>query len=76
MGYAKRYYSVEIDKYNPTVLGECLRKLEEGIPNFEYDWYMHINAGGIDYGIYRRKGFKRSAKCGRFFERGKREWLR
>ena len=48
----KRYYSIEIDKYNPTALTHCLRKLENAIPDYEYDWRIVINAGGIDYGIY------------------------
>ena len=48
----KRYYSIEIDKYNPTALTYCLRKLENAIPDYEYDWRIVINAGGIDYGIY------------------------
>lgn len=45
-------YSIEIDKYNPTALTHCLKKLEEGIPDYEYDWRIRVNAGGIDYGIY------------------------
>lgn len=49
---AKRYYSVEVYKYNPTALAWCLRKLENNILDFEYDWHITINAGGIDYGIY------------------------
>ena len=48
----KRYYSIEVDKYNPTALTYCLKKLEDNIPDYEYDWHMTINAGGIDYGIY------------------------
>ena len=48
----KRYYSVEIDKYNPTALTHCLTKLENTIPNYQWDWRIFINAGGIDYGIY------------------------
>ena len=48
----KNIYSIEIDKYNPTALTYCLRKLENAIPNYEYDWRIVINAGGIDYGIY------------------------
>lgn len=45
-------FSVEVDKYNPTALTHCLKKLEKGIPDYEYDWRIVINAGGIDYGIY------------------------
>lgn len=48
----KRYYSIEINKYDPTALTHCLRKLENAIPDYEYDWRIVINAGGIDYGIY------------------------
>lgn len=48
----KNTYSIEIDKYNPTALTYCLRKLENAIPDYEYDWRIVINAGGIDYGIY------------------------
>ena len=48
----KNIYSIEIDKYNPTALTYCLRKLESTIPDYEYDWRIVINAGGIDYGIY------------------------
>ena len=48
----KRYYSIEINKDDPTALAWCLRKLENNIPDFEYDWRIVINAGGIDYGIY------------------------
>ena len=45
-------YSIEIDKHDPTALTHCLRKLEKAIPDYEYDWRIYINAGGIDYGIY------------------------
>ena len=45
-------FSIEVDEYNPTALGHCLKKLERIIPDFEYDWRTYINAGGIDYGIY------------------------
>lgn len=45
-------FSIEVDKYNSTALGYCLKKLENIIPEFEYDWRMYINAGSIDYGIY------------------------
>lgn len=45
-------YSVEVDKYNPLALAHCLQKLGEGIPDFEYDWRLTANGGGIDYGVY------------------------
>ena len=45
-------YSVEVDKYNPTALIWCLTKLQDNIPDFEYDWRITVNAGGIDYGIF------------------------
>lgn len=45
-------FSVEVDKYNPVALAHCLNKLNDNIPDFEYDWTMEVNAGGIDYGIY------------------------
>ena len=48
----KRIYSVEVNKDYPTALAWCLRKLENNIPDYEYDWRISINAGGIDYGIY------------------------
>lgn len=46
------YFSVEIDKYNPAALTHCLKRLEDSIPDYEYEWRIYINAGGIDYGIY------------------------
>lgn len=48
----KNNYSVEVDRYDPMALVHCLEMLNEGIPDFEYDWTLIINAGGIDYGIY------------------------
>ena len=48
----KTNYSIEVDKYNPMALAHCLQKLNESIPDFEYDWRLIANAGGIDYGIY------------------------
>ena len=45
-------YSVEINKYDPMALINCLKKLSEGIDHFEDSWRFIINAGGIDYGIY------------------------
>lgn len=48
----KNNYSIEIDKYSPAALIDSLKRLEENIPDFEYDWRIFINAGGIDYGIY------------------------
>ena len=45
-------YSIEVDKYNPLALAHCLERLGNGIPNFEWDYHMTINAGGIDYGVY------------------------
>lgn len=45
-------YSVEIDSHNPVAMLHCLQRLEEAIPDFEYDWRLYINAGGIDYGTY------------------------
>lgn len=48
----KEIYSVEIDRYNPMALADVLGELSNGIPDFEYDWRLSVNAGGIDYGIY------------------------
>lgn len=48
----KSKYSVEVDKYDATALAHCLKRLEDGIPDFDYSWRIVINAGGIDYGIY------------------------
>lgn len=45
-------FSVEVDRYNPVALANCLKKLEREIPNFECDWRLTANGGGIDYGIY------------------------
>lgn len=45
-------FSVEVDKYNPTALIYCLTKLQNAIPDFEYDWRITVNAGGIDYGTF------------------------
>lgn len=47
-----KIYSVEIDRYNPMALALCLNKLKDGIPDFECDWRLTANGGGIDYGIY------------------------
>lgn len=44
-------YSVEIDKYSATSLVNCLKNLENEIPDFD-EWRFIINSGGIDYGIY------------------------
>lgn len=48
----KNNYSIEVDAYNPTALTHCLKRLENGIPDYESDWKITVNAGGIDYGIY------------------------
>lgn len=48
----KNHYSIEVDNYNPTALAYCLKRMEDYIPDFEYEWHIVINAGGIDYGIY------------------------
>ena len=48
----KNIYSVEVDRYNPMALAHCLEKLGNGIPDFEYEWRLSANAGGIDYGLY------------------------
>ena len=48
----KEVYSVEIDRYNPLALADALNKLGEVIPDFEYDWRLSANGGGIDYGVY------------------------
>lgn len=48
----KNIYSVEVDKYNPLALALCLQKLADNIPDFEYDWRLSANGGGIDYGVY------------------------
>lgn len=45
-------FTVEVDKYNPVALIHCLKRFENAINDFEYDWRIYINAGGIDYGIY------------------------
>ena len=45
-------YSVEVDRYNPMALAHCLKKLNDAIPDFEYDWKVSANGGGIDYGLY------------------------
>lgn len=48
----KRFYSVEIDRYNPMALARTLKKMADDIPDFEYDWKVSANGGGIDYGLY------------------------
>ena len=48
----KEIYSVEIDRYNPLALVLTLSELANEIQDFEYDWRMSVNAGGIDYGLY------------------------
>ncbi len=48
----KRLYSVEIDRYNPMALAHTLKKMADVIPDFEYDWKVSANGGGIDYGLY------------------------
>lgn len=48
----KTEYSIEVDRYNPMALAHCLKKLSYNIEDFEYDWRIFINAGGIDYGVY------------------------
>lgn len=48
----KSIYSVEIDRYNPMALSRCLKKLGDAIPDFEYEWKLSANGGGIDYGIF------------------------
>ena len=48
----KSVYSIEVDRYNPTALTHCLKKMEDNISDFEYEWRIVINAGGIDYGVY------------------------
>ena len=47
----KTRFSVEIDR-SPVSVAHCLKILEEGIPDFEYDWEVTVNSGGIDYGVY------------------------
>ena len=48
----KNTYSVEVDRYNPMALVHCLKKLNDYIPDFEYEWRVSANSGGIDYGLY------------------------
>lgn len=48
----KKIFSVEIDRYNPMALVHCLKELNNVIPDFEYDWRVSANGGGIDYGLY------------------------
>lgn len=45
-------YSIEVDRYNPLALAHCLERLGNGIPDFDCEWRLSINAGGIDYGVY------------------------
>ena len=45
-------FSIEVDRYNPIELANHLKKLEENIDNFEYEWRLTANGGGIDYGVY------------------------
>lgn len=48
----ERIYSVEIDRYTPLALVRALEMLCEGIPDFEYEWRLTANGGGIDYGLF------------------------
>ena len=48
----REIYSVEVDRFNPMALAHCLEELSEGIPDFEYNWTVSANAGGISYGLY------------------------
>ena len=48
----KTRFSIEVDRYNPLALSNCLSKLGEVVPDFEYNWRVRVNAGGIDYGVY------------------------
>lgn len=48
----KEIYSVEVNRYNPMELVHCIKKLNDCIPDFEYEWRMSANGGGIDYGLY------------------------
>lgn len=48
----REIYSVEVDRFNPMALAHCLEELSEGIPDFEYDWTVSANSGGITYGLY------------------------
>lgn len=48
----KEVYSVEIDRYNPMALAHTLKELSNGISDFEYEWRLLANGGGIDYGLF------------------------
>ena len=48
----RRTFSVEVDKWNPMDLVETLKKLGEGIADFEYEWGISANGGGIEYGVF------------------------
>lgn len=45
-------FSVEVDRYNPMALANCLKKLADGIEDFEYNWRLSANGGGINYGLF------------------------
>ena len=47
----KDIYSVQIDRYDPMLLIDCLTRLSEAIPNFA-DWKIEANGGGIIYGLF------------------------
>ena len=47
----KEVYSVEIDKYNPMILADCITRLSEAIPDFD-EWKIEANGGGITYGLF------------------------
>ena len=48
----KTSYSVEVDMYNPMALAHCFEQLAEKIHDFEYDWTLSANGGGITYGMF------------------------
>ena len=45
-------FSIEVDHYNPLALANCIERLGKGIPDFEWEWRISANAGGIDYGLF------------------------
>lgn len=48
----KEIYSVEINRYNPMAIVNAFKKMADIIPDFEYNWRLSANGGGIDYGLY------------------------
>lgn len=48
----KEIYTVKLDVYDPDLLIYCLKEMDGEVKDFEYEWSIRANAGGIDYGLF------------------------